>query len=160
MQHVAELLDAPVVDDVLDAGALTVGPVAVVAEQLQHSLGRLQDVAGRDVADRLGAHREGVGVAVRHAHAAADEDVVADDAIVLDDGEQAEVLGIDIDDVVVRQRQPGLELARQIDVAVDRLGVGRVVRRRGRQHLAVEPNLVIRPAARREPVGDEPGDAL
>ena len=28
----AELLDAPVVDEILDAGALAVGPIAVVAE--------------------------------------------------------------------------------------------------------------------------------
>ena len=42
------------------------------------------------------------GVAVRHAHAAADEHVVADDLAVLDDGQQAEVLGVDVDAVVVR----------------------------------------------------------
>ena len=37
-------LDAPIVDDVLDAGALAVGAVAVVAEQLDDRLGRGHDV--------------------------------------------------------------------------------------------------------------------
>ena len=77
--------------------------------------------SGGDVADRLGQVRKGVGVAVRHAHAAADQHVVADDPAVLDDGQQAEVLGVDVDAVVVRQRQAGLELARQVDLAVERL---------------------------------------
>ena len=39
-QHLAELLDAPVVDQVLDARPLAVGAVAVIAEQLDDRLGR------------------------------------------------------------------------------------------------------------------------
>ena len=121
-QHLAELLDAPVVDHVLDAGPLAVGAVAVVAEQLDDRLGRrARTCVGRDVADRLGQVRERVGVAVRHAHAAADQHVVADDLAVLDDGEEAEVLGVDVDAVVFGQGEAGLELARQVDLAVDRL---------------------------------------
>ena len=58
---------------------------------------------------------------MRHAHAAADQHVVADDRVVLDDGQQAEILGVHVDAVVVGQGQAGLELARQIDLAVDRL---------------------------------------
>ena len=44
-QHLAELLDAPVVDEVLDAGPLAVGAVAVVAEQLDDRLGRARPPA-------------------------------------------------------------------------------------------------------------------
>ena len=92
---------------------------------------------------------------MRHAHAAADQHVVADDAAVLDDGQQAEVLGVDVDAVVVRQRQAGLELARQVDLAVDRLRRS-AVRRGCRDRLAVEPDFVVGAGARRE-VGGEPG---
>ena len=108
-------------DQVLDAGPLAVGAVAVVAEQLDHRLGRADHRPRRHVADRPAQVREGVGVAVRHAHAAADQHVVAGDRAVLDDGQQAQVLGVNVDAVVLRQGQAGLELARQIDLAVERL---------------------------------------
>ncbi len=39
----------------------------------------------------------------------------------LDDRQQAKVLGVDIDAVVFRQGEASLELARQVDFAVDRL---------------------------------------
>ena len=76
---------------------------------------------------------------MRHAHAAAGEDVEADELAVFGMGEQAEVLGVDIDAVVVRQSQTDLELPRQVDLAVDRLlfvsgCLGR---------LAIEPDLVV-----------------
>ena len=83
--------------------------------------------AGRDVADRHGQHGERVGIAVRHAHAAADEHVVADDAVILDDGQQTEILAVHVDAVVFRQGQARLELARQVNLAVDRLLVREAV---------------------------------
>ncbi len=149
-QHLAEFLDAPVVDDVFDAGPLAVGPVAVVAEQLDAPPRPRPPRRRRDIADRLGQVRKRVGVAVRHAHAAADQHVVADDAAVLDDGQQAEVLGVNVDAVVVRRRQAGFELARQIDLAVDRFDLRRSVASFPDTVLAVEPDFVVGAGARRQ----------
>src|SRR3712207_7232960 len=65
---------------------------------------------------------------------------------VLDDGQQAQVLPVDVDAVVPRQRQAGLELARQVHLAVQRLAVVRRQLAVG-DGLAVEPDLVVRPGA-------------
>ena len=50
------------------------------------------DLIGLDVKDRLGHMGKRAFVAVRHAHAAAGVDVVADDGAVLDVSEEAKVL--------------------------------------------------------------------
>ena len=60
-------------------------------------------------------------VAMRHAHAAADKDVVADDLRRSRLSEEAEILGEKVDGIVFGQGEADLELARQIEFAVDRL---------------------------------------
>ena len=70
-----------------------------------------------------------------------------DDLAVLDDGDEAQIVGEDVDIVVGRDRDDGLELSRQVGLAVDRLSSSAsplVV-----DLLALEPDLVIgpRPAA-------------
>ena len=73
---------------------------------------------------------------------------------VLDHGQQAQVLGVDVDAVVVGQGQAGLELARQIDLAVDRLFRGSRFAARHVDRLAVEPDFVIGAGARSQVAGD------
>src|SRR5205823_2062768 len=68
--------------------------------------------------------------------------------------EESEILSVDVDAVVFRQREPRLELARQIDLAVQRLDIrfGLGVR----EALTVEPDFVIGARAWRQ-MGSEPG---
>ena len=54
--------------------------------------------------------------------------------------QEAKILGIDVDAVVLGQGQANFEFARQVMGAVDRLGFGRGL---GGQRLAIEPDFVI-----------------
>ena len=60
-------------------------------------------------------------VAVAHAEAAAGEKIVADQFAVLDDGDEAEVVRENIHVVQRRNGEGGLEFARQISFAVERV---------------------------------------
>ena len=91
------------------------------------------DLVRPDEGHALGHGRKGLLGAGRHAHAAADQHVVADDAKVLANGHQAQVVGIQVDAIVAGQADGGLELARQIGRAVDRLDL---VPRRARRRTA------------------------
>ena len=71
-KHFADPFDAPVVNDVLEAGPFAIAPVAVIAEELDDLLGDGHDLVGFNEAERLGQVRESVGVAAGSAHAAAD----------------------------------------------------------------------------------------
>ena len=79
---------------------------------------------------------------MRHAHAAADGHVPADELAVFDDGDEAAVMREDVNVVVRRHREDELEFARQIARTVNRLAF----RRRGLLSddlLSVQPDLVI-----------------
>src|SRR6516162_2391686 len=117
-EHATEFLHAPIVDEVFDARPSAVAAVAMIAEKLDDGLGSLEGPGGRHITDRLGEKRKGVGVAVRHAHAAADQDVVAQNGLIFRDGQKPKILGIDIDGIVLGKCQPGLEFSRQIYLAV------------------------------------------
>jgi len=58
---------------------------------------------------------------VAAAHATADGDVVAEDLIVFDDGDEAEVVGEDVHVVHGRDDEGHLEFARQVGLAVERV---------------------------------------
>src|SRR5262249_41113181 len=121
-----------------------------------HGLGSLYHRIRFDPADRPADEREGVGIAVGHAHTAAHEDIEASDFFALDLSDKAEVLREDIYAVVVWNPQAGLELARQIGFAIDGLGVAF----RLRQPFAVEPDFVICPRARSQMLGNAVGPEL
>ena len=74
---VAEPVDAAVVDEVLEPGVPAVGAVAVVALDDDHALGDAQQVVRLHEAKRVGQAREGLGLAVGPAQAAAHVDVPA-----------------------------------------------------------------------------------
>ena len=81
---------------------VAVAPVALHGDDL---LGDVDGLLGRAEAEHVGRAREGVELAVRHAHAAADGDVPADELAVLDDGDVAEVVREDVDVVVAAARR-------------------------------------------------------
>ena len=61
---VAEPVDAPVVDQVLETGVAPIGPVAVVTLDPDHAFGYGQQVVGPHEAERIGQARERLGLAV------------------------------------------------------------------------------------------------
>ena len=110
------------------------------------------NVFGAAEAHDLGDARIGVGLAMGHAHAAADRHVPAGDvAGLVRDGDVAEVVREDIDVVRGRHRHHDLEFARQVGLAVDRLHHLVLA---ARDALAVEPDLAIGRRMRQQVVGD------
>ena len=129
----------------LSRACLRLAAIAEVALHEHHLLGDVDRLLGPAEAHDVGGAREGLGLAVGHAHAAADGDVVADHlAVLARDGDEAQVLGEHVDVVGRRHRDHGLELARQVVPAVDRL----LVDLRVDHLLAVQPDLVIGAGAR------------
>ena len=82
---------------------------------------QVEDLVGPGVGHPLGQGGKGAGQGGRHAHAAADQHVVADHVVVAAHGQQADVLAIDVRAVVAGQADAHLELSRQIGLAVQRL---------------------------------------
>jgi hypothetical protein len=114
-------VQAHVVEHVFQPGALAVGAVAVVAVQADHRLGALQQLARADRGDRRAHPGIGAGLGVGQAVAAAEIEVVALQLVALEHGEDAEVVGQDVDRVVLGHGQADLELPRQVGGAVQRL---------------------------------------
>ncbi len=88
-----------------------------------------------------------------HAEAAADRDIVADQFVAFEQGDQPEVVRQDIDRVVARRRERDLEFPRQVGRAVERLGLGAGVF--GGQ--LAEKDLVVGPALRQQLRRQHPG---
>ena len=133
-----EPVDTAVLDGVFEAGVFAVGAVAEIALDGDDGLRDLDDFFAREVADDIGQAGIRLGIAVRHAEAAADGEVVADEFFVLADGDEAEVLGVDIDVVAGRDGEACFEFARQIRFAVERFFFGI-----GGDFFAVEPDFVV-----------------
>ena len=119
-----EPLDAAILDRVFQAGVLAVCAVAEVALRGENGLADFVHQIGRDEAERVGQAREGLGVSMAHAEPAANGDIVADEFAVFDDGDVAEVLGVNVHIVRGREDEAGLEFAREVSVAIHRLALG------------------------------------
>ena len=117
----AEPLDALFLEDILDARVLTVGAVTPVAVDGDDGGADFDELFAGDEADDVGEARVGGLVAVGGAEAAADEQVVAEELAVLDDGHEAHVVREDVGVVVRRDGEAGLELTRQVGLAVERI---------------------------------------
>ena len=131
---------------------LAVGAVAPVALHGDDRFGDLHRVLGLAEAHHVGGARISVGLAMGHAHAAADGDVPARDvAVLVEDGDEAEIVREHVDVVRRRHRDHDLEFPRQIGLAVDRLDD--LILAAG-DLLAVEPDLAIGRRLRRQMVGD------
>ncbi|KAJ2512809.1 hypothetical protein GGI11_004620 [Coemansia sp. RSA 2049] len=135
-----------VVNGVLETRMLAVGAVAVIALHKHDGLGDSHGVFCCNEAQTRRQTRIRLGVVVCHAHAAADHDVVADNALrVVENGNQSEVVGNNIDVVLGRNGNRNLELARQIRSAVQRLAIGNRAGLCGAasNKLVVQPDLVV-----------------
>jgi len=121
----------------------------VVPEDGRHDAYGLDAVGDRNEAERLGQPGGGVALVVGHAEPAAHQEIESLQPAIADDGEQSDVLRPDIHAVVVRQPHAGLELSRQVAVAVERLLLFR-----GDLFLAVQPDLVIGAGGGAELTGD------
>src|SRR5690606_32119869 len=89
--------DAAILDRVLEAGVPAIRAITVVALRGDDGGADRIDLIGRDEANDIGQARERLGIAMAHAEAAADGDVVADQPAVLDDADETEVLREDVD---------------------------------------------------------------
>src|SRR5205807_6205928 len=140
----AEGVKPAVLDGVFEPRVLALGAVAPVALHGDDGLGHRDRVLRPAEAHDVGGARIGLGLAVGHAHAAADRHVEASDlAFLVEDGDVAEVVGEPVDVVRRRHGDHDLEFSRLVGRAVDRLDDG-VVLAAG-VLLAVEPNLATGP---------------
>ncbi len=141
-----EPVETAVVDGVLQPPALAHFAVAEIALRGQHGFGHLQHLLRGDESDDVGETRIGVRIAVAGAHAAAHAEVVAHQAPAFDDGDEAEVVGEHVDVVERRHREGGLELARQVGGAVQRL----LFLAAAGDLFLVQPDLVVRARVRQQ----------
>ena len=93
---------------------LAIGTIAEVALDHHHGLGNLQHLVGREEADEVREARIGLRLAMRGAEAATDGEVEAEQcpAFIIQDGDEAEILRVDVHVVVRRHHHGGLELPR------------------------------------------------
>ena len=117
----AEIVEPAVFDRVLEARPRPIGPVTPVALHSHNLFRDVDHLVLRAERQHVAEARKCFLHAVRHAHAAADGDVPADELAVFDDGDEAAVMREDVDIVVGRHREDELEFARQIARTVNRL---------------------------------------
>ena len=91
---------------------------------------------------------------MRPSHAAAHEHVEPDQATGGRDRQKAQVVGMHVAAVVVRESERDLELSRQVARPIDRL----LLAITSRHFLPIEPDLVVRPRSRQEMVRQAAGD--
>ena len=132
-----------------------VAAIAPVAVQPYHRRCAVEQIVGLDKRDRRRQPGIGLRLVVRHAVAAAEKEIVADEMLFslgpVEQRDDAQVVGQDVDRIVLGDRQAELEFARQIALTVQRVGRFFV-----RCHLlAVKPDLVIGTGPRQQ-VGREP----
>lgn len=100
-----EPLDATVVDGVLQTGVLAVHTVTEIALDEHDLLTGLDGLLGGDEADDIGDAGVGLLVTVGHTHASSDGHVeTGKRAVLVGDGDEAQVMGVNIDIVVRRDR--------------------------------------------------------
>ena len=121
----AEPLEAAVGERVLQARVLAVGPVAVVALHRDDLARQVDDLIRIDKRERQRGRRECFRLVVSAAEAAADQGVeAAQEAVVASHRHQREVVCVHVDAVVAFERDRGLELAREVLLAVQRFVLG------------------------------------
>src|SRR3974390_2981762 len=148
----AESIQPAVLDGVFEPRVLTVFPIAPVALHGDHRFGDRQHVLGFAETYDIGDAWISVALAVGHAHAATDGHVPALDLFLVEDRDEAEIVGQHVDVVRRRHRHHDLKLTRQVGLAVDRFGNFLLT---SGDALAFEPDLAIGRGAWQEMVGDE-----
>ena len=134
---------------------LALRAVAVVALHGDDLLRDIDDLVHPAKSKDVRETGEGLHLIVRHSHATADRDVEADKvARIVRDGDEAEVVGEDIDVVGGRDGDDGLEFPGEVGLSVDRLLLGLAAG----DHRVVDPYLVVGAGPRGEMRRDRPRD--
>ena len=126
-------------DHIFEPGVSAIAAVAPVAMQPHHRRDGVEQVVGFDKGDRSRHARIGLRLVVGHAVTAAQEEIVAGELVLREQGDDAEIVGQDIDGVVLGDRETDLELPRQVSLAIE--GIDRLLV--PGHFLPVDPDLVI-----------------
>jgi hypothetical protein len=132
-----------VVDRIFEARPGAIPSVAEIALDGHDRIDDREHLIGRHEADEVRQPRIGGGCLVGSAHAAADDDVEPFQALRPGYGDEAQVLGVDVNVIGRRDDEADLEFPRHVGLAVE----GLLGFRPGQPLIAV-PDLVIGPHAR------------
>ena len=151
VHFVAHEFHAALGHDVFESRPLAVGAVAEIAVNRQHGLRHLDEFVRREKADDIRQARISLLIAVAAAHASANGEVVANQPVVLDDGDEPKAVRENIQVVHRRYHEGDFEFARQISFAVERVNKVFVLRLFEFELHAVNPDGVIggRPGRKR-----------
>ena len=108
-------------DRVLEPRMLARGTVAMVALRGEYRFGDDEQLLRGDETDQMPEQGIGAGVTVAGTHAATNADVESCELAVLDDGDEAEIMGEHVDIVVRWHGKGDLELAWQVGLAIQGL---------------------------------------
>ena len=108
-------------DHVFEPGVTAVAAVAPIAVQFDDRRGGIEQIVGLDKCDWGGEPRIGFWIVVGHAVPAAEQEVVAGEPIAIPQRDDREIVGQHVDRVVLGDREPDLEFARQIALAIERV---------------------------------------
>lgn len=136
---------------------LAIGAVAEIAESGEHGFGDFDHVFRRDETNHIRQARESLRIAMAAAHAATDRDVVTDQTVIFHDGNEAEIVGENIHVVHRRNDEGDLKFARQISLAVQRIGEAFVLGAFEVELNIIDPNCVVSLRRRRERVSGAEG---
>ncbi len=128
LHFLSEPFHAPLCQDIFQTGVFAVGPVAKIAVNGDDGFGGCFHLLRfrSNKADDIRQARKGLGIAVRHSHAAPGQQVVAGQPALLFNNYKAGVVGEDVDVVEGRNGEGELELAGKITLSVKRVGEGGV----------------------------------
>ena len=115
----AEPLQAAVKNQVLHTGSFAIGAVTEVALNFDDSFSNSNCLFASHKGHALGQRRKCLCSAWSHPHAATNRDVVTDDFAISNNSDVAQILGVNVDAIVLWQRDTNLKLTWQIGLAVD-----------------------------------------
>jgi len=106
-------------DDVFEPCVPAVAAVAVIAVQPHHRCRCLEQIPRFNEGDRGGEPRVGLRVVVGHPVAAAEQEIVPGEVLSVEQRDDREIVGQDVDRVVFGDREADLEFSRQISLAIE-----------------------------------------
>ena len=110
-------------DHVFEPGMAAIAAVAMIAVQPHHRCRRVEQILRLDKGDRSGEAGVGLRVVVGHSVPAAEQEIVPGEPLALEQRHDRQIVGQHVDRVVLGDREADLEFARQIALAVERVGL-------------------------------------
>lgn len=142
-------------------GVLSVLSVTVVPLDQHDALSNLLTVLRSDETNDITQTRVGLLVTVGNTHTTTNADIVTNDFVVFNDGNETNIIGEDVNSVVRRDSDGDLEFTRQVVRTVERLAVG-IERLNSvtRDLLLVKPDFVVGVGSRKEVLRDGLGELV